>query len=720
MEQQREEMLDSYRDYFRMPEDHYRLYGGGRLSIMHWQEGKDGKACLLRDVDVPWEGENATRFVRKSDEAPRFANRFKFYPPSDVRKRADDYYTLVNWRTTPNDRQPEKDYVQTEVCHGASYIEVVVIEEAGDLSGVVRRLREGVVLRESNCRWAVTYATREDPREAVLLQSADFTDVLTGCWRLRSDCVHLPVFEVTRNGFVPLGESHRIAYDRLALGRPKRMQLVKTEDEIVKRLLLEAATKKTFLEHGLTTKEWQKFREVLQNLQTEGLLDRFSETLGWSRTHAKDEIQKAFVGMAETIAYDDEDSRLISSVAIHNPAVYERCVKRALEEWKASHKAEVAEQQGDLKKGAAELRKMKKEASQIDAETKKLRDTYGKLAEKHRRMEAEWNDRKSVVQEVERNVQKELEELQQHTAEAVARAMVAYPVMGGAATAGARAEFIEQPLFVEPLAEPAADAEGLMSVLQGNLDEIGVREERISQAFAAFAYACALRGLPMFFAGVSSVGLADALACGLYGEMPLLVDLPRTYSPALMQELEARPGRAMILANVFASEWIDHIGRLVNLGAKQLFFVAPFADDLALLPKGIAAYGLPILTDLLLDTAEPDGWTFSGSKDQDLYRKEVVTGAAHPLRSPYVRALRMMAFEQSRYEDVLALAHGLSGAGETDVMDALLCGVPYAYLHGSLASYWRGLKGQNLLRGEDATEAARVEALFGEEATGHA
>ena len=53
-------------------------------------------------------------------------------------------------------------------------------------------------------------------------------------------------------------------------------------------------------------------------------------------------------------------------------------------------------------------------------------------------------------------------------------------------------------------------------------------------------------------------------------------------------------------------------------------------------------------------------------------------------------------------------------------MDALLCGVPYAYLHDTLATYWRGLKSQKLWHGEDTTEIARVTAMFGAEVLSHA
>ena len=691
----------------------YDLYAGtadgGIFSIMASDHTREH--VLRRIADVDRETGDVSLF--STDSIERWFEHSKTIWSTKI-VLPEGYCTLVNWQPQPNRNAPEKTFYVSEECKTASYIEVVLLPDCQSLADVAKKLREGIRLVDSHCRWALTYPSASERQEAILLMKKDFVQ-RGDVWTLSPDCAEAPVFVLEQSYILPFAGGKRWLYQKLSLGTSVHTLFLKSKNEIIRECVLEAASRKRLASLGIKTADWHVLRQALQDALTEDLYTQVARACRWPREEAQRAVRLFLESVDAQVLCQDIDTEALCLLARRNPDIIAECKEALSEDWRAEHTAE-------RKAAEAKLGTLRKEAEQVADDLEKQRRAHDGLAKDYEKMKSELAQRKQIVQDVEQNVRKELAELRQHTAEAVARAMVAYPLMGGAGTlaSGERAEFIEQPVFLQPLEESAADQEELLSVLQGNLDEVGVKEERVSRAFAALSYACALRGLPLFFAGTSAVGLADALACGLYGEMPLLVDLPRTYSPALMQELEARPGRAMILENVFASEWIDHIDRLTNLGAKQLFFVAPFADDLALLPKGIVSYGLPILTDLLLDIAEPDGWTFSGSKKQDLFLKDVVTGATYPVRSPYVRALGMMVFEETRYEDILALAHGLSGAKETDVMDALLCGVPYAYLHDTLATYWRGLKSQKLWHGEDTTEIARVTAMFGAEVLSHA
>ena len=716
-------------------EDAYENRGdGGLLSIMHpdmsFADVHLENHVLRRVADVDWKRGSVERFIPDAVER-RFKFRETIIAHKEMLDEDDTYCGLINWYPEPNYQAPEKDYIHSRACQDITYIEVLVLPDCQNLGEVVQRLKTGLHIVDSNCRWAVTYATSAQTQETFLLRKDDF-DIQGDVWRIRDAVVSLPVFRMEQRYMSSFPDGKRCFYQRLSLGKALRMVFLKTRDDIVKQCVRDAASWKRCKSQGIsiTREEWKHLSAVLDGVRTEELYDRVAAAARFSR-HEAEAAVKAFLASADAeVLAEDLDSQVLTTHARQNEATRAQCEAAGRKSWEAGHQADVTE-------AKEELARLKKEMEVQAVLLKKKKEERAKVVTEYEAMQEELGKKEQISHDVECKVKAELACIQKDAAAAVSRMFVMAPMLASvqpaklsavapeaamqeqAQAAESAIACVKQDVTVQPPDQPCAQASDLVDLLMENLDVVGVKDSEISEALAVLAYACAVREVPWFFAGAQAVGIADAIACSLYGTMPLLIDLPRMYTAKAMQELANTEARVLILANAFASEWVDHIDRLVQL-RKPLFFVAPFAEDLALLPRGTAAYGLPLLTDLVLDVRERGSWTFCGDAGQELYSEEVQRGSEAHMRLPLLRNLPMMGYERARYGDLLGLARGLSSAEEDGAMEYLLCGVPYAYLRGTLSAYRCDVQAKELLRDGGNAIEQRVAALFGDKVTAHA
>lgn len=717
-------------------EDAYENCGkGGLLSIMHPDASSFADVhlenhVLRRVADIDWERGSVRRFIPDPIEK-HFEYRETIIANKEKLDEDDTYCALINWYPEPNHQAPEKDYIHSRVCQEITYIEVLVLPDCQNLGEVVQRLKAGLRIVDSHCRWAVTYATSSQTQETFLLRKEDF-DIQGDVWRIRDTIVSLPVFQLERCYVSSFPGGTRYFYQRLSLGKAVRTVFLKTRDDIVKQCVREAASWKQCKSQGIgiTREEWKHLSAVLGGVRTEELYDRVAAAARFSRDEAEAAVDAFLASANADVLAEDLDSRVLTTLAMKNEATRAQCEVAGRKAWEAGHQADVAKAENNLAR-------LQKEGEEQAALLEKKKEERTKVVAEYEKMQAELSKKKQISHDVECNVKTELARIQKDAAAAVSRMFVMAPMLASVqpaqlSTAAPEAAMQEQAqaaesaiacvtqeVTVQLLEKPCAQASDLVELLMDNLDVVGVKNSEISEALAVLSYACAVREVPCFFAGAQAVGIADAIACSIYGTVPLLIDLPRTYTARAMQEIADTEAHVLILANAFASEWVDHIDRLVQL-RRPIFFVAPFAEDLALLPRGVAAYGLPILTDLVLDVRKRGGWTFFGDAGQEIYSEEVQRGAETRVRLPLLRNLPMMRYERARYVDLLSLAYGLSSADEHGAMEYLLCGVPYAYLRGTLAAYRRDVQAKDLLRDGGNAIEQRVAALFGDEVTAHA
>lgn len=712
----------AYEDATPRLEDAYEEYGGGLLSLMH-EDQSYGRTLLYRDADIAWQDGVVTRFQPDPVEW-KFAYRRTII--SNKIHLKEHYCTLINWYPDQNKDNPGEDYIHSREYVAATYIEVVVLPNCHGLGDVLSQLRAGIPLYDSNCRWAITYLSDAERQEAVLLQRNNFVVSTDGGWQVRPDLCQLPVFELESKHFIPfakVGTTDRLAYYRLSLGKAKRMAALKSPQEIIKQCVCDAASWKKRLSAGVTRKEWQKLTNELHHVPTITLYERVADACHWPQEQAERAVN-AFIQHVDAVALgEDIDSELLCQLALHNEEVIAKCKTLLREDWQKENAEKLA---NETKK----LRQVQDKFDKVSWQLEEARQKRDGLSEKYNEMKQELQAREQLGAQVEQEVKQKLAEVQQNAAQYISRWMVDYPLLQGLskqptvqrpeAEAANTVIFEQQAFEVSITEQDPEDAADLVDILQDNLERAGVTDEKIAEALAVLAYACVVDRMPMLFAGAHAVDIVSAISCSLFGELPLLVDLPQSYSAQAMAQLEQSETHVLVLRNIVsASAWFGRLAELTNLPDKQVFIVTPFADDLAIMPRGISAYVLPLMTDLMLDTCKRGNYTFTSAEHLSLFAAEVCDNKVEHTSLRILKGLRMPAFELASYREILALAHGLVSDGHYETMFFLLCGVPYAYLHGELDKYLHSVQEKGDLQKLEKKYRQRLAVLGSDEVMAH-
>ena len=238
--------------------------------------------------------------------------------------------------------------------------------------------------------------------------------------------------------------------------------------------------------------------------------------------------------------------------------------------------------------------------------------------------------------------------------------------------------YVDGQSLKQELLDENASWSDTVETLRHELGEAGVSSE-YAQMLACFLYAAYRNHQPLLLAGSYSASIVDAFSASLFGKTAGTLDCCEPFSRDALKRVEDSEDRVIIIKNAFHDPWMTSVVDLLQNAGKQYFIVHPFIEDLAIEPRSLYNYILPIITEVLVDHFASRN--FVGGMMAQSYEEHTPIQASP---DGLVRKLRLGKYAEIRLQHMLADAQNMLDTESKD-MAFLLAYFPYAYVTGQTA-----------------------------------
>ena len=140
----------------------------------------------------------------------------------------------------------------------------------------------------------------------------------------------------------------------------------------------------------------------------------------------------------------------------------------------------------------------------------------------------------------------------------------------------------------------------LLSIAESELEQAGTAESSC-RPLAHFLYSAYTRKIPILLAGPSGAHIANAFSAALSSRLPAVLHCEGNFSRKALEQVAASSSEIIVIENIFAREWYQHIVSMLSMREKFYVAVHPFPEDLKLEPASLMNYCLPVLTETVID-----------------------------------------------------------------------------------------------------------------------
>lgn len=653
------------------------------FSLICRQNYKDDSYInYFRLADIDLHKLTIRRFVQPKGRIGRFENRKNIHS-KQLLEHVDGYCCVANWETHPKAEDSTKDWINAEETK-IKPVAIYTLENCDNIDAVITCLKKGIKLPEIVCKWAITYQQtyQKSTQEAILVQQHDMEMTKDGVKKLKICIYQLPVYHLEVKKFIDLSEHidcKRIFYEDLFLGKPYRVAKLKKSEEIIRDVLLENATWKNFKnDKEISKKSWQKFREILNDVACKNIYQKLQDMIGYSESEAIEQVKKFLYRVEEYIDGKDIDSQVIYKLVKHSPELLSPLHEKFRQEWEKENlsiltkerqliEEEIEKKCAEAKKGNNDLKELSKQKEDIQQYIEQAEKTKNILNDKLVKLRIDSTE---------------------FFSNAILNNYFLQEIFAGNTQVSALS-FKRKPVYSQlscklEETEEYLDEVELFDVFAENLSKCGV-DDKYSSILAAYLYSCYIKNVPLIMAGPEGASIASVLGLMKNGQLPIIVDLPQEYDTNIMEEIKSSNSSMLILRNALTSSWTNYIDKIFQLPEKYIVFLVPFQDDLQLLPKGVISYGIPILTELILNKDTITSFTFSVAKRafSQKPRKKVISEDSFDI----CKKMRLFERQENRYLAILKEMHEICIACDINRDSFLLGGLllailPNAYMRG--------------------------------------
>ena len=505
------------------------------------------------------------------------------------------------WKLDYNSVSGKMDYVQSAFRQCPA--EIKILSGCNSAETIVERLLTGVEFSPSGNKILFARNVEANYYTGVLCRSEDL-DIHDGTVMLKSDVLDLGLFDFTEQEIV------RIAgltfYFKTSVGFPQKRIPVKNPLEVIQQKVVKLATNTMLKPYGFTNRERQLFHQFLEAVSVSNFYQEIALTCGCSGALARQYVDE-FVRNAENyLNAEDMDGYILSSVITHSPALLQKCKESLEEDWRKEYSEQIDAANIEFDSVKKEIQKKQKKSADLDEE-------YQKMLSEIERINSEITERQRFLESVEKNLSVRMENARKNAADFAAEMIGIMPFLrqNFSEITNIPRKITTSNLFCSgqmisgDLPETLPGWEYFLNFLQDNLQEAGISEtneisETLTWDFAAYLYAAALNHIPLLLSGPNGRDIANAFSITQCGRTAAVLDCSGPYAPEALEACVKSEDQIIALLNPLNSEWVGHIAELASIPGKYMFAVQPFAEDLAIEPRGLYNYFLPVLTELLI------------------------------------------------------------------------------------------------------------------------
>lgn len=686
-------------------------------SLCYITEDYDGRVWLHRLADIE---NNSLHTPFKSNRTDNyFENRDRLYRndgPSAIGSVG-----VWDWDAIPNRDNPDIDYVQSYYVPDISPIRVVFIK-ANSLEELVEQLRCGAIhTLPYICDTLFCYQPQWGRLTGVLCKSNEF-QISDKRVLLSEDVYTLPCYSIRTSDIYNWEDKNLRFLRELQIGTPSDYISIRNTHEIIRTLILERITWSLFKECiGATKAEWRNSKTLLEKISSKSLYEAVSEKLKCTLEQAKRAVDD-FVSRANTlIDIGDIDSDVLGRIALQHDELRAKCEETVSQKWKDSHKAEIDKAEAEV---AAIRDKAKQEQDESEKHLLDIKEAIS-TAEQIRSdvlsdISASQDKLKQLQEEIARYenlgkdalvaVRQRIAEAQKDMAGFIADLSVVLPQSTNYSGSEKRVSLWQYTgatsnSYSDDEIELAENWGDELNAISQSLSSALSVETELCSMFAAFLYSAHIHNVPLLIAGPGGHDIANVLAVSLYADGAGQLTLGNEFGLDGVSGIENCNEHIFSVQNMFGKGWADIIPQTFTKLKKHVVWTHPYVEDMAIEPKGLYNYMIPILSECFVGSIPAlEPWPGKRSDNFQAY----VSKKKLPLRIAAFKRLGLSKMLLSQLELILSDAKAiLDNPSKEKDMELLFGLLPICVLTGKVDILKDVLESEGNLSNSVRAEAER-------------
>lgn len=491
--------------------------------------------------------------------------------------------------------------------------EIIILDKISSVDEVVKALKTGLHI-PAYVRGSILFAVKKDSLvEGVLCDLSNFNtcpgdDVFI---TLKNNVYTLPYYELSDSDVFTW--RNRKIYKHITLNEPKRRILVYAHAETIKQIILQRMSWPVFKAQGISKRDWQKFKQVLSDVPKDSILESLSEMYDMSIQEAQDCMDSFLQSVEKYIHVEDVDSALIVHMLDNHEGLKQTCTELAYKKWCEEHKAETEKAQEEV---AAIRIKAEQEAKAAERHLLDVEKAVSSAEEKRDgvllEITAAQNKLDQLLAKIEQHealgkdtlaaVRQKIADAQKDMAGFIAELSVFLPQSNMASASGKRVtrwqyDCATKGLYSDEdidLAETWGDE---FYTISQNLVHSARVDFELSPMLTAFLYAAHINNVPLLIAGPGGHDMAEVVSVSIYASGAGQLTLCNECDYDVADEIRKHDEQVVSVQNMFGKGWSDVLPQTFSGLRKQIIWTHPYVEDLAIEPKGLYNYMLPILSE---------------------------------------------------------------------------------------------------------------------------
>ena len=585
-------------------------------SLFYISEDYDGTIWLNRLADIE---DGKLHLPFKSGRMDNyFENRDRLYRndgPSAI-----GTVGVWDWTAIPNRNNPDIDYVQSYYVQDEFPIRVVVTK-ADSLEDLVEQLKQGSIYTHHYiCDTIFCYQPQWGKLMGFLFKADEF-QIVNRYVKINEDICILPYYGILTSEIFNWDDKHLRFLRDLDIGEPTGYFSIGDTSAQVRSLILDRITWPFFKECiGAPKAEWRNCKTLLERISGESLYDTVAEKLKCSRDEAKKAVDD-FISQANTaIDAGDIDTDILARIAMHHDGLRDQCEELISQKWKENHANELAQAEAEITamKEAAEQEviAIKRQITDISQELAAAQANRSALADEiadaQKRLDhilAEIAQYETLGNETIAAVKRKIADAQKDMAGFIAELSVFLPQALNCAPAEPKTRIALWQYECAPSCVYDDDEIELSETWNDELESLAMnlsQTQAINTDFigmlSAYLYAAYINKIPLLIAGPAGRDFAEIMSVSLFALGAGHLLLGNEPANNIAETVAGYDERIVSVQNMFGKGWQDELPQSFLRLKQQVVWTHPYVEDLAIEPKGLLNYMIPLISECFVES----------------------------------------------------------------------------------------------------------------------
>ena len=527
-----------------------------------------------------------------------FSNRDMLYARDGNGPDADYEVGIWNWKASPNNNDISRDYIECDFVKELVPI-IAFHQHASTIQNLIENLKKGIPF-QYHVKHVLIYTTQISGNYECVYCNQNNCSFENGCITLKTEAAAIYIYRLPIFNFLPISNDLK-AYKYFTIRGKGIKQNLKSENEVVRQIIIDRFSWKSASNVGLTKSSWQSLKKFINNFSSD-LIHEIAEACNCSSGEAENHLSTFLSSGDESITTgildyirDDEIEYIIET---------NEQIKQKFSEVYDKKYFEISIEIEEEKK---KLGSLKSEVSSLDNQKQNLCQQVETLQDKKNQLDMQLAEKDRLTQQVTAKLQEKVDAIRQDAL----LALDEIPVLSGLFAQSRITEkknISEDPIYKPGVPYKENELELLSSwqdqitVLAESLEGTGVMDA-FTQLTARFLFLAWFHHIPILIAGPCGENIAHAFSVSVFGRTAGIINCDVLTTDESISNILESDESVILVRNPLHSGHTDNFLRMIHNNDTDKFFIAvtPYADDLCIEPDGLMNYVLPIFTDLIVD-----------------------------------------------------------------------------------------------------------------------